>query len=127
FDVITILVHPGTGRRLHFVVSASGVDPVLPTLSGVFRGADWFEREVYDMYGVRFEGHADLKRILMPDSFPAHDFPLRKDYPVEGRGAFAAPRRALGGNVDGTDGKVAIPAQPGKPGPATRDPLEPRS
>jgi NADH-quinone oxidoreductase subunit C len=127
FDVITIVCHPATGRRVHFVTTASGVDPVVPTLTGVFRGANWFEREVYDMFGVRFEGHPDMKRILMADSFPAHDFPLRKDYPVEGRGAFAAPRRALGGNVDGTDGEVAVPAHPGEPGPPTRDPLEPRT
>lgn len=124
FDVITVVCHPVTARRIHFVASLPGDDPVLPTLCGVFRGANWFEREVYDMYGVRFEGHPELKRILMSDNFPAHDFPLRKDYPVEGRGAFAAPRRALGGNVDGTDGSVAIPARPGEPGPPTRDPLE---
>ena len=56
----------------------------------------------------------------MPEVFP--DFPLRKEYPMEGTGDWAAPRRALGGNVDGTDGKVAIPANPGQPGPPTSDP-----
>jgi len=123
FDVITLVYNLQTDTRLIFVTSVSEDDPVTPTLCGVFRGADWFEREVYDMYGVRFRGHPDLKRILMPDHFP--DFPLRKEYPMEGRGEFAAPRRALGGNVDGTDGRVAIPAHPGQPGPPARDPHAP--
>ena len=50
----------------------------------LWKGADWMEREVYDMYGVVFDGHPDLRRILMPDEFTA--FPLRKDYPMRGRG-----------------------------------------
>lgn len=106
FDVITILYNLQARRRLHLCTTVSALDPQCPTLCGVFRGADWFEREVFDMYGVRFTGHPDLRRILMPDAFP--DFPLRKEYPVQGKGAFAAPRRAIGGNVDGTDGQVAI-------------------
>jgi len=50
----------------------------------LWEGADWLEREVYDMFGIVFEGHPDLRRILMPEEFTA--FPLRKDYPMQGRG-----------------------------------------
>jgi NADH-quinone oxidoreductase subunit C len=110
FDVITILCNVQTGKRLHVRTTLPALDPVCPTLVHVFRGADWFEREAWDMYGIRFEGHPDLRRILMPDIFP--DFPLRKEYPVEGLGAFAAPRRAIGGNQDATDGHVAIHTKP---------------
>jgi len=106
FDVITILYNLETGKRLHVSTCVAELSPELPTLVGVFRGADWFEREIWDMYGVRFDGHPDLRRILMPDDFPAH--PLRREYPVEGEGEYAAPRRALGGSKDATDGHVAV-------------------
>jgi len=106
FDVITILYNLKTNRRMHVCTTLPSEDPVCPTLVHVFRGADWFEREAFDMYGIRFSGHPDLRRILMPDIFP--DFPLRKEYPMEGLGNFGAPHRAIGGNVDGTDGRVAI-------------------
>ena len=53
-------------------------------MASLWRGADWHERETYDMFGIIFEGHPDLRRILMPDEFTA--FPLRKDYPLRGRG-----------------------------------------
>ena len=61
-------------------------EPNLTVPSGyaLWEGADWLEREVYDLFGITFEGHPDLRRILMPDEFTAH--PLRKDYPLQGRG-----------------------------------------
>ena len=55
----------------------------LPTVSGVWRTADWHEREIYDMMGIRFRGHPDLRRILMWDGYPY--FPLRKDFPLAGK------------------------------------------
>lgn len=120
-QVITVLYNLDTHTRLITITAVPIEKPELPTAIPAFRGANWFEREVYDMYGVRFTGHPNLKRILMPERFDA--FPMRKEYPMEGLGAWAAPRRALGGNVDGQDGKVAIPSHPGQPGPATHDPL----
>src|SRR5262249_28422718 len=63
---------------------ANDPDPALPSVVSLWKGADWMEREVYDMFGVRFDGHPVLRRILMPTEFTSH--PLRKDYPLRGLG-----------------------------------------
>lgn len=73
----------GHGCHLRLKTEVSEEKSELPTVTGVWRGADWHEREIYDMMGVRFRGHPDLRRILMWDGYPY--FPLRKDFPLAGK------------------------------------------
>lgn len=89
FHVIYALSSPANNARLFIKVKIDREEAKLPTATGVWAGANWFERELFDFYGIQFEGHPDLKRILMPDEWIGH--PLRKDYalteePVEFKG-----------------------------------------
>jgi NADH-quinone oxidoreductase subunit C len=84
FGVIYALLNVTTGERLYVKTFLNEPDLTLPSAFPLWKGADWMEREVYDMYGIDFEGHPNLRRILMPEEFTA--FPLRKDYPLRGRG-----------------------------------------
>ena len=84
FGVVYCLLNMTTGERLIVKTFVNDPCPALPTVTNLWMGADWLEREVYDMFGITFTGHHDLRRILMPDEFTA--FPLRKDYPIKGRG-----------------------------------------
>jgi NADH-quinone oxidoreductase subunit C len=84
FEVHYVLINLDTTERLIIKVGVDDPSPTLPSAYPLWRGADWMEREVFDMYGITFEGHPDLRRILMPEEFTA--FPLRKDYPLRGRG-----------------------------------------
>ena len=84
FGVIYALLNMTTGERVYVKVFVNDPSPTLPSVYGLWRGADWMEREVFDMFGITFSGHPDLRRILSPDEFTA--FPLRKDYPLKGRG-----------------------------------------
>ncbi len=84
FGVIYGLLNTSTGERIHVKVALNEPDLSIPSVFPLWKGADWLEREVFDMYGILFEGHPNLRRILMPEEFTA--FPMRKDYPLRGRG-----------------------------------------
>ena len=84
FGVVYVFVNTKTGERLVLKTHVNDPDPVLPSAYSLWKSANWLEREVYDMFGIKFSGHPDLRRILTPDEFTA--FPLRKDYPLKGRG-----------------------------------------
>lgn len=84
FGLIYGLLNMSTGERLIVKTFVNLPDPELPSVYPLWRSADWMEREVFDMYGIKFAGHLDLRRILMPEEFTA--FPMRKDYPLRGRG-----------------------------------------
>ncbi len=84
FGVVYVLLNTKTGERLVLKTHVNDPDPVLPSAYSLWKSADWLEREVYDMFGIKFSGHPDLRRILTPDEFTA--YPLRKDYPLKGRG-----------------------------------------
>lgn len=96
FEVVVMLLSMTTRERVRVRVQVPGEDPTVPSLFPLFPGVDAMEREAYDLLGVRFAGHPDLTRILMPDDWEGH--PLRKDYatgriPVQ----FKAPQRGRGG------------------------------
>ena len=84
FGVLYMLLNVTSGERLIVRTAVNMPDPKLPTVYSLWRSCDWLEREVFDMFGIVFEGHPDLRRILMPEEFTS--FPLRKDYPLKGRG-----------------------------------------
>jgi NADH-quinone oxidoreductase subunit C len=80
FEVIAGLVSMSRRSRLRMITTAPRQDPEVPSLTPLWPGVSFGEREVYDMFGIRFEGHPDLTRILMPDDWEG--YPLRKDYGV---------------------------------------------
>jgi len=77
--VYNLYSHPHN-VRICLRVPLNGDQPSLPTVEGIYRNANWHERELWDMFGIRIEGHSDLRRILMPADWEGH--PLRKDYPL---------------------------------------------
>jgi NADH-quinone oxidoreductase subunit C len=90
FDVVINLLSMRLAKRLRVVVGLPNDDPVMPSLTGVYAGANFYEREAWDLMGVRFTGHPDLTRLLLPDEWVGH--PLRKDQgvgsvPVQFKGA----------------------------------------
>lgn len=83
FEVVYHLYSFRNNNRLRVKIGVPESDPVVDSLVPIWSGANWFEREVYDMFGIKFRGHPDLRRILMYDEFQGH--PLRKDYPLKKR------------------------------------------
>ncbi len=81
FEVVYHLLNPRANTRIRLKLSTDDVEPV-PSITPVFPGADWFEREAYDLYGILFTGHPDLRRLLTDYGFDGH--PLRKDFPLTG-------------------------------------------
>jgi NADH-quinone oxidoreductase subunit C len=98
---------------------ASDSDPVMPTATGLWAGADWHERETYDMLGIKFSGHPDLRRILMWDAYPY--FPLRKDFPLAG-----LPTEMSDAEIN-EEIKVGVISAPMAGGPFVATPGEPMS
>lgn len=84
FEVVYCLLNTESNERLIVSVFLNEPDLELPSVYGIWRAADWLEREVFDMFGIRFPGHPNMKRLLLPEEFVS--FPLRKDYPMQGRG-----------------------------------------
>jgi len=84
FEVHYVLRDLDANRKVIVKVGVDDPGPTLPSAWPLWPGADWMEREIFDLYGIAFDGHPDLRRILMPEEFTAH--PLRKDYPLRGRG-----------------------------------------
>ena len=82
FEVVYHLLSIQKKERVRLKVRLEGSSPALDSITQVWPSANYFEREVYDLFGVRFAGHPYLRRLLMPEDWEGH--PLRKDYPVEG-------------------------------------------
>ena len=90
FQVVYHFFSVTLNHRLRIKVPVEEKDALVPSLAGLWPTADWFEREVWDMFGIRFEGHPNLKRILMYEEFKGH--PLRKDYPYNKRQPLIGPK-----------------------------------
>jgi len=82
FEVVYHLHSIERNERLRLKCRLRGDNPTIESVTPVWRGANWYEREVFDLFGIQFTGHPDLRRILMPDDWEDH--PLRKDYPITG-------------------------------------------
>ncbi len=82
FDVVYHLLSVAKGHRLRLKIACPDAEAGVESVVGIWPGANYLEREAYDMFGVRFEGHPDLRRILMPEEFAG--WPMRKDFPYRG-------------------------------------------
>lgn len=84
FGLVYLLLNTESGERLTVRTFVDDPEPSVPSVAPLWEGANWLEREAWDLFGIHFEGHPDLRRIVLPEEFTAH--PLRKDYPMQGRG-----------------------------------------
>jgi NADH-quinone oxidoreductase subunit C len=92
FGVVYNLLSIGRKHRIRLKTFCEEQDPTVPTVTGVWRTANWHERETFDMFGIQFAGHPDLRRMYMPDAFEHH--PLRKDFPLMGiPGSLPLPKK----------------------------------
>jgi NADH-quinone oxidoreductase subunit C len=82
FEVVYNIYSLKNKRYIRLKVRVGEEDPTVPTVTGVWPGANWHERETWDMFGIKFAGHPDLRRLYMPEEFEHH--PLRKDFPLMG-------------------------------------------
>ena len=82
FEVVYHLHSVERNQRVRLKCRVSGSGPAIESVTSVWQGANWYEREVFDLFGIRFLNHPDLRRIMMPDDWEGH--PLRKDYPITG-------------------------------------------
>ena len=82
FEVVYHLHAVERNQRVRLKCRVRGVDPVIESVTSVWRGANWYEREVFDLFGIQFLNHPNLRRIMLPDDWEGH--PLRKDYPITG-------------------------------------------
>ena len=82
FEVVYHLLSLSRNTKLRVKCKVPGANPEIDSLTGVWRSANWYERETFDLFGIRFRNHPDLTRIMMPEDWEGH--PLRKDYPVTG-------------------------------------------
>ena len=93
FDVVYHLLNLAKTKRVRLLCGLTIEDPKLPTATDLWKSADWAEREIYDLFGISFEGHPDLRRIQMPNDWEG--YPLRKDYPLRGPARERSPRPAF--------------------------------
>ena len=82
FEVVYHLHSPERNERLRLKCRLAGANPEIDSVTAVWRGAGWYERETFDLFGIRFRNHPDLRRIMLPEDWEG--YPLRKDYPVTG-------------------------------------------
>ena len=82
FHIVYHILSMAFKERVRLVAQVDSIDPSIDSITPVWPAANFYEREVWDLFGVRFHGHPNLRRIMMPDEWPGH--PMRKDYPVEG-------------------------------------------